>query len=312
MPTKNILRQSTPKKLTCQSIINAFNLLKTQDETMDINKFIKAPKDAPPYLPYALQNIKDNSSKYYDSRAKLDKEYPSILSYNFPKVVENKKLKYSLEDLIKYYTKFKSLLNLWLNLHPFAKVTQFGIDFDTFFSCTEEFSQEEEIFVRKIFNSINNGTSGILTLEDYVDGLTTINKDVLIDQINFFLKVFNGKDKKYFNYKDIFDISKMSIKRLIKIKNKFIIETVSEDLGGYLADLIFKICDSKKEKGIKITKLKEVLQNDKEHKEFLELFMCFFGDHKYYKKILKQDERSLKKYRDSDRKSFEKQFINIK
>ena len=312
MPTKNILRQSTPKKLTCQSIINAFNLLKTQDETMDINKFIKAPKDAPPYLPYVLQNIKDNSSKYYDSRAKLDKEYPSILSYNFPKVVENKKLKYSLEDLIKYYTKFKSLLNLWLNLHPFAKVTQFGIDFDTFFSCTEEFSQEEEIFVRKIFNSINNGTSGILTLEDYVDGLTTINKDVLIDQINFFLKVFNGKDKKYFNYKDIFDISKMSIKRLIKIKNKFIIETVSEDLGGYLADLIFKICDSKKEKGIKITKLKEVLQNDKEHKEFLELFMCFFGDHKYYKKILKQDERSLKKYRDSDRKSFEKQFINIK
>ena len=31
----------------------------------------------------------------------------------------------------------------------------------------------------------------------------------------------------------------MSIKRLIKIKNKLLVDTVSEDLGGYLADFLF-------------------------------------------------------------------------
>ena len=122
-------------------------------------------------------------------------------------------------------------------------------------------------------------------MEDYVDGLIALNRDVLTDQIEFFLKVFNSKNKTYFNYKEIFDISKLSIKRLIKIKNKYVVETVSDDLGGYLADFIFKLCDSKPEKGIEIKKLKDVLENDKEHGEFLKLFMCFFGDNKYEDKI---------------------------
>ena len=97
---------------------------------MDVNKFIKTRTGAPFYLPYVRENIIENSNKYYFSRRKLDKHYPSTLSYNFPKVVETHK-KYKLADLIKYYTKFKSLLNLWLNMHPFAEVTRFGIDFDT-------------------------------------------------------------------------------------------------------------------------------------------------------------------------------------
>ena len=162
MPQKNILKQNTTKELAYQAIIDTFNLLQTQDKTIDKNKFIKARKNSPLYLPYVEENIKTNTSKYYFSRRKLDKEYPSILSYNFPKVVEIQK-KYLLNDLIKYYTKFKSLLNLWLNMHPLADVSQYGIDFDTFFSCTEEICEEEEIFVKKIFDRINTETSGILS-----------------------------------------------------------------------------------------------------------------------------------------------------
>ena len=312
MPNKNILKQSASKELTCQKIIDTFNFLKTFDKTMDINKFIKSRKGSPLFLPYVEKNKKDNTSEYYDSRAKLDKEYPSTLSYNFPKVVQNINTKYSLADLIKYYTKFKSILNLWLNRHPFAEITQYGIDFETFFACTEEICEEEEIFVKKIFNTINNGTAGILTLEDYVDGLIALNREVLTEQIEFFLKVFNSKSKKYFNYKEIFDISKLSIKRLIKIKNQFVVETVSDDLGGYLADFIFKICDSKPEKGIEIKKLKDILENDKEHKEFLKLFMCFFGDNKLENKAILNEQKLLKKYRDSIKNSFESHFANLK
>ena len=85
IPSKNILKQSTPKELTYQAIIDSFNLLKVNDKTIDINKFVKARKEDSLYLPYVEQNKKDNMSKYYFSREKLDKEYPSTLSYNFPK-----------------------------------------------------------------------------------------------------------------------------------------------------------------------------------------------------------------------------------
>ena len=311
MPVKNILKQSTPKKLTNQAIINSFNLLKTQDKTIDINKFIKTRKGSPLYLPYVEQNIKDNTNKYYDSRSKLDKEYPSALSFNFPKVVE-KSHKYSLTDLIRYYTKFKSLLNLWLNMHPFAEVTEYGIDFDTFFSCTEDICDEEEIFVKKIFDKINNSTSGILSLEDYVDGLIALNRNVLTEQIEFFLKVFNSKEKTYFTYQEIFDISKLSIKRLIKIKSKFLVETISDDLGGYLAHFMFNICDSKPENGIEIKKLKDVLEHDKEHKEFLKLFMCFFGETHLGNKPIIDEKKFLKHYKEKVRISIEKNFLNLK
>ena len=311
MACKNILKQSTPKKLTNQAIIDSFNLLKAQDKTIDINKFIKTRKGSPLYLPYVEQNIKDNTSKYYNCRSKLDKEYPSILSYNFPKVVE-KSNKYSLTDLIKYYTKFKSLLNLWLNMHPFAEVTEYGIDFDTFYSCTEDICDEEEIFVQKIFDKINNNTSGILSLEDYVDGLIALNREVLHEQIEFFLKVFNSKEKTFFTFQEIFDISKLSIKRLIKVKSKFLIETISDDLGGYLANFMFNICDSKPENGIEIKKLKDVMENDKEHKEFLKLFMCFFGETRLENKFIADEKNFLKNYKERVRISIEKNFFNLK
>ena len=80
MPDKNILKHDTPKKLTYQAIIDAFNLLRVHDKTIDINKFVKTRKGDPLYLPYVEKNIMDNTSKYYFSRAKLDKEYPSTLS----------------------------------------------------------------------------------------------------------------------------------------------------------------------------------------------------------------------------------------
>ena len=197
-------------------------------------------------------------------------------------------------------------------MHPFAEVTRFGIDFDTFISCTEEICEEEETFAKKIFNRINTGTSGILSLEDYVDGLIALNSNILTEQIEFFIKIFNSRGKTYFNYKEIFDISKMSIKRLIKIKNKLLVDTVSEDLGGYLADFIFNICESKREKGIEIKKLKDVLENDKEHGEFLKLFMCFFGDKKFEKNLNKIDRRKYeKKFRDNFRKSIALQLKKI-
>ena len=198
--------------------------------------------------------------------------------------------KYCLKDLIKYYTKFKSLVNLWFNMHMNAEVVQYGIDFETFHRCTEDLCEEEEFLVKKIFDKINSGTSGVLCLEDYVDALTIMNSNNILDQIEFFMKIFNSKDKKAFNYNDILEICKTSIRRLIKSKRNEETDKVVLELGTFLAEYMFKICRVEKTDWIQINKLKDVLQNDQKNIEYLKLFMCSFNNEKIKKEKVKESE----------------------
>ena len=280
IPKKNMLKDLIENKpLKGQDILDAFYLLKFKDPSFDINKFVLKEKASKRILPFVEKNIKDNTDKYTFNRKKTDSEYPCILSYNLPMVVEKHK-KYSLNDLIKYYTKFKSLVNLWFNMHENSDVVQYGIDFETFHRCTEDLCGEDEVLARKIFDKINSGTSGILSLEDYVDALNTMNRNNIIDQIEFFLKIFNSKDKENFSYEDILEICKISIKRLIKNRDNSEINDIVEDLGSYLTEFIFKVCGTEPKDGITIDKLKNVLMNDKKNIEYLKLFMCSFGNDK--------------------------------
>jgi hypothetical protein len=280
IPKKNMLKDLIENKpLKGQDILDALHLLKFKDPSFDVKKFVLKEKDSKRYLPFVEKNIKENTDKYTFNRKKTDSEYPCILSYNLPMVVE-KHQKYSLSDLIKYYTKFKSLVNLWFNMHENSDVVQYGIDFETFHRCTEDLCGEEEVLARKIFDKINSGTSGILSLEDYVDALNTMNRNNLIDQIEFFLKIFNSKDKENFSYQDILEISRISIKRLIKNRDNSEVNDIVEDLGSYLTEFIFKVCGTELKDGIAIDKLKNVLMNDKKNVEYLKLFMCSFGNDK--------------------------------
>jgi hypothetical protein len=292
IPKKNLLKkQFENRPLKGQDIVDAFNLLKNKDSSININKFIIAEKGGKSDLPFVEKNIIDNSSQYCLNRRKTDLEYPSILSYNLPKVVESNP-KYSLTDLIKYYTKFKSLVNLWFNMHANANVVQPGIDFETFHRCTEDLCDEDEALARKIFDKINTGTSGVLSLEDYVDALNIMNSKDILDQIEFFMRVFNSKDKEYFSFEDIFNICKISIKRLINNKNSPETEKVVKDLGQFLADYIIKICETDKTKGIKVNKLRDILMNDKKNIEYLKLFMCSFGYNKDNENKTNQNDES--------------------
>ena len=312
IPKKNMLKdQFENKPLKGQDIVDAFNLLKSKDPKININKFVKLRKNSNSNLPFVLKNIKDNSCKYCYNRKKTDLEYPSILSYNLPMVVKTHP-KYNLTDLIKYYTKFKSLVNLWLNMHSNADLMQYGIDFETFHRCTEDLCEEEELLVKKIFDKINSGTSGVLSLEDYVDALTIMNSNDILDQIEFFMRIFNSKDKEVFNYEDILGICKISIKRLIKGKNNEETENVVMELGSFLAEYILKICGADKDSGVKISQLKDILMNDEKNIEYLKLFMCSFGDEKIKKQKEKKDESELHIFKKELKFSIEDELKNMK
>ena len=272
------------KPLKNHDIVDTFNLLKSFDSSMDIKKFYKH-KNRINNFPIIERNIKSNIDKYYFNRKKTNLEYPSLLNYNIPKILKTNS-KYSLNNLIKYYTKFKSLINLWYNIHNNIDNAQFGIDFETFYYCTEELCKEEKELAKRIYEKMNNSPSGFLSLEDFINVLNSMNQNDLVRQFYFFLKVFGNIGKKYLSYKDVLQISLISIKRLAKIRKTKQDEKVIRDLGNFFANYLFKICEANLKDGIEIKKLRELLNTQGEKLEYLKLFLLF-NDEKHKDKILK-------------------------
>jgi hypothetical protein len=241
---------------------------------MDINKFC-IQKRIKKNLPYVKQNINDNTDKYPFNLRKTNKIYPSLLNINIPGVLEAHP-KYTLYELIKYYTKFKSLINLWFNLYNNVNVIDYGIDFDTFYNCNDELSNEEIEFAKMIYEKINDSPSGILSLEDYIEAINSINQKDLIHQFNLFTKIFLNKDKKILFYKDVLDISIISIKRIVKKNDTNGDQTIIKDLAKFLVNFIFKICNADVNEGIEVKKLKKMLNLIKgENLDYLKMFLCF-------------------------------------
>lgn len=271
---KNMLNDTIENRpLKCQDIIDTFKLLKSFDSSLNIEKFYKR-KNSLNYFPYINKNIKDNTDKYCFNRKKTNLEYPSLLNYNIPKIIKENNM-ISLRDLIKYYTKFKSLINLWFNVHKNLNDVQFGIDFQTFYYCSDELFKEEEELAKKIYEKINNSPSGFLSLDDYIQALNDINQNDIVRQFYFFLKVFGNLGKKYLSFNDILQISLISIKRLARNNNTTKDEEVIRDLGYFFANYIFKICEANINEGIEIIKLKELLNSKGEKIEYLKLLLLF-------------------------------------
>ena len=264
------------KNLKYQDIVDTFNLLKNFDPSMDIKKFYK-PRKSVKNFSFTQKNIKANRDKYFCNRRKINLEYPSLLNYNIPKFI-NTYPKYKLKDIIKYYTKFKSLVNLWLNMHSNATNAQFGIDFDTIYNCTEELCKEEKELANRIYDKINNSPNGFLSLEDFIEALNSLNQNDLKRQFCFFLKVFGNIGKKYLSYKEVLQISLISIKRLAKNNKTKQDDTIMRDLGYFFANYLFKICEANIKDGIEIDRLRVLLDSQGEKLEYLKLFLLFDDD----------------------------------
>jgi Ca2+-binding EF-hand superfamily protein len=160
-------------------------------------------------------------------------------------------------------------------MHDNFKILQSGIDFETFHKCNSELCGEEEILVRKIYDEINTGASGMLTLEDYVDALTTMYRKDLIDQLEFFLRVFNMKGKHILTYDDVLHICQISIKRLItNNKNDISSIAVIKSISKFFANYMFELCNSNLNGGIDVGEIKNIIKNNKKGLEYIEIFCC--------------------------------------
>ena len=174
---------------------------------------------------------------------------------------------------------------MWFNIHINKNNSNFGIDFETFYNCTEELCKEEKELVDRIYNKINNSPNGFLSLGDFMEVLNSINQNDIIYQFNFFLKVFGNFGKKYLSYKDVLQISIISIKRLARNNKTKENGKIIKDLGHFFANYLFKICEANINDGIEIDKLRVLLNSKDEKIEYLKLFLLF-DDDKHKDKII--------------------------
>ena len=271
---KKMLKSTVKSKpLKNQDIVDVFVILQQYDKNLSISKFIKHKNEKKLNLPFIEKNKIAIENKYLENYKRTLIEFPTILAYNLPLILSKNK-KYSRYEICALYTKFKSLVNLWFNMHNNLKVLQIGIDFDTFRNSTIDLSSEDALFVRKIVDEIISGSSGMLSLEDFVNALNMMNRDDLNDELEFFLKVFNLKDKKKFMYNDVKEISKMAIKRLIKgNKNSPEAKDVIMELSEFFVKFMFETCNKKIEEGLTVDDLKKIIEEKKDI-EYLKIFCC--------------------------------------
>ena len=273
---KDLIKEKIDNKLLSnQDIIDTFNILQNKDSTFDIKKFY-IQKNIKKNFIFLKKNIKDNTNKYSNNRRKAYSIYPSLFTFNIPETLE-KYPKYSLDEIIRYYTKFRALVNLWFNLYNDVDLLQYGIDFDTFHNCNDEICDEVTELAKIIYEKINTSPSGILSFEDYIESLNGINQKDTINQFKFFLKIWK-KDKKFFSYEEVLKISMISIKKLVKNNTDDEDKNILKDLAKFFAKYIFNLCDSNIEEGIKIEKLKELLNSKGEKLDYLKLFLGFRDD----------------------------------
>ena len=278
IPQKSMVKiEKENKTITTKELIDSLRIIKQKDKSINLAKFyIHSNKRK--NLPKVTKNIIQNSNKYITNESKINKEYPHLLSYNVPKVL-SKHPKYNRDELIALFAKFKTLVNLWLCKHETTKVDNYGIDFEVFHNCLKDMSQEEEILAKKIFDEINTRISGILSLEDFVDAMTILNRRQLKDQMEFFLRVFDSKNKGEFSFHEVETISKMSIKRLIKnYKNNKKENEIINDIANFFAGYIYRICECDTSKGLPIYKLQELINSNSKEMEYLEVFCCSYNN----------------------------------
>lgn len=258
--------------LTTQELTDGINLLSQDQPKLKLGKIFNQSKSKREKYPIIQRNIDLNSNPYLDIDKRTQTEYTHLVSYNIPKILSLNN-HFNRRQLFTFFTQFKSLVALWLTFHKRIPIAVYGIDFDLFKQCIPELRNEEEKLLKKIFKQMNLSSSTLLSLDEFIEGMSVINRQKTKDKIDFFLEVFDKRHSGIFTYDEVKKISQVAIRRLLV--DKLSQNSCINDLRDYLTDFIFGIVNCDKEKGLSIEKMKEMMSNSKEKDlEYLEIFCC--------------------------------------
>ena len=219
-------------------------------------------------------NRKLNKKIYHNIDKTVNQYYAYFVLYNIPKLLKKYK-NYDRQRLFEIFSQFKDLMALSFSLNKNEFILKNGIDFNTFWNCVEEISDEKEKFAKKLFTQINKSNSSLLNIEDFIKRMYFIKNSEITEKLELFLKSIDMSGKGEITFKEAMEICKESILRnLIDENINSQDNMVLSELSTFFANFIFKLVGVEKDKSLKINDLKNLILegNNDNNVEYLEMF----------------------------------------
>ena len=225
------------------------------------------------YKPFVREQMKYDS--FYSCIDKnVTKYYTPFILYNIPKILSEFK-NFTRYRLFEIYTKYKDLVCMSYAKNKSDFILESGIDFDTFWKCVEQLSDEKKKYVEKIYNQINRSKLCVLSMQDFLRGMYFIQNTDITEKLDLFLKALDFSGKGVVTYKEAVEICKDAIQRNFSEKSKDSINNAYalKELSQFFASFIFKLIGIDKDKELKFEDLKKaIFQKNNNEVEYLEMF----------------------------------------
>lgn len=250
------------------SKVNSHNLQYPKDQ---LTKLYINRKNKKPFKREQLKN-----SFYNTIDKKVSKYYTPFILYNIPKLLSEFK-NYTRHRLFEIYTQYKDLIVMSYAKNKNDFILKCGVDFETFWYCVEQLSDEKKKYVEKIYNQINRSKLCVLNMNDFLRGMYFIQNTEITEKLDLFLKALDFSGKGVITYKEAVEICKDSIQRNLSEKKNYSENNLYalNELSQFFANFIFKLIGVDTNKVLVLNDLKKaILQKNNQFNEieYLEMF----------------------------------------
>ena len=287
----NSKQKDETKLKDLEYLIKQYNKIRGEREKIKVNFDINLPKSKKINLErefdkvkfYGLkpkdrlkQEIFDFKANYeYRADFHVEKNYPDLISYNIPKVLEEYP-KLQRRQFYEIFILFKTLLKYCVSYSKNLEKVECGIDFETFYNCSRQINSQGMKLANKIFRAFNLCGNKCLNWEEYFKGFITLNSKDLKEKIELFLKIIDTDKNGKLSFYEVYDLSVASLKRTIgseedNIKNG---REVIKILGDFFAKLIFQLVDMPLNSEIPIEIIKQKITEGGIAASYLEMLIC--------------------------------------
>ena len=274
-----------------ESLIKIYNKIRGEKEKIKVNFDINLPKSKKINLEREFDKVKfygikqkdklkqeifDYKANYeYRADFQVEKNYPDLISYNIPKVLEDYP-KLQRRQFYEIFILFKTLLKYCVSYTKNLENIENGIDFDTFYNCNRQINSQGKKLAHKIFRAFNLSGTKFLNWEEYFKGFITINSNDLKEKIELFLKIIDTDKNGKLSFYEVYDLSVASLKRTIGRDdyNENNGREVINILGDFFAKLIFKLVDMPLDSEIPIDFIKQKITEGGIAASYLEMLIC--------------------------------------
>ena len=224
--------------------------------------------------------IKKNSYDpfYHNLQRNVFKYYNPLILYNIPKLLTELK-NFTRKQIFELYGRYKDLITMSYSKYKNKFILENGVDFETFWRCTDNLSSEKMKFANKIFNQINRREICFLSMEDFLTGMYYMKNSDLSKKLDLFLGMLDRSGKGSINFNEAVDICKESIQRSFgeneENDDNTRDQTALNQMSEFFAGFVFQLIGVDKKNNLKIEDLRKAAitkESELNEFEYLEMF----------------------------------------